>query len=228
MDEASPGKPVLTVALDVPSASILADQATIVQDLQFVMDGCKRLLAELAGPEDNRDPLMPLAIWTSAVIAYTRCFTKGGKRYGLTGEDVEKLPLQGAVMKFHKWILEERDRLTTHSANPFEVAQVAAALTPREKINRQVEGIMIFPTNQIVVSGVGVQQLGALASELAKQTADKMQEQQEVVLKDAQKLRLESLYELPSLGTWPPAPDTADDAGADGADAEGDAGQSEG
>ena len=48
MDAASPGKPMLTVALDVPSAYILADQAAIIQDLQFVMDGCKRLLAELA------------------------------------------------------------------------------------------------------------------------------------------------------------------------------------
>jgi len=38
MDAASPDKQMLTVALDVPSAYILSDQAAIIQDLQFVMD----------------------------------------------------------------------------------------------------------------------------------------------------------------------------------------------
>jgi hypothetical protein len=216
MDAALPSKPVLTVALDVPSAYILADQAAIIQDLQFVMDGCKRLLAELAKPEEDRDPLLPLAIWTSTVIAYTRCFSKG-KRFGLTTEDVEKLPLHGAVMKFHKWILEERNKLTAHSANPLEIAKVAAALTPPEKINRQVEGIVIFATSHIVIDDVGVRQLGGLASELAKQTAEKAQEQQDVVLKDAQKLSMESLYKLPPLRTLGGTEDTsqADTAGDD-------------
>ena len=39
-----------TVALDVPSAYVLADQASIIQDLQFVMDSCKRLLAGWPSP----------------------------------------------------------------------------------------------------------------------------------------------------------------------------------
>jgi hypothetical protein len=143
--------------------------------------------------------LLPLAIWTSTVIAYTRCFSKG-KRFGLTTEDVEKLPLHGAVMKFHKWILEERNKLTAHSANPFEIAKVAAALTPPEKINRRVEGIVIFATSHIVIDDVGVRQ-----------------EQQDVVLKDAQKLSLESLYKLPPLRTLGEAedPSEADTAGDD-------------
>lgn len=211
MDAALPDKPMLTVALDVPSAYILADQAAIIQDLQFVMDGCKRLLAELAKPEEDRDPLLPLAIWTSAVVAYTRCFSKG-KRFGLTTEDVQKLPLHGAVMKFHKWILEERDKMTAHSANPFEVAKVAAALTPAEQEKRRVEGIVIFATSHIVIDDVGVRQLGGLASELAKQTAEKAQEQQDVVLKDAQQLSIDSLYKLPPLRSWPPAQDADDTA----------------
>ena len=216
MDAASPDKPMLTVALDVPSAYILADQAAIIQDLQFVMDGCKRLLAELAKPEEERDPLLPLAIWSSAVVTYTRCFSKG-KRFGLTTEDVQKLPLHGAVMKFHKWILEERNKMTAHSANPFEIAKVAAALTPAEKDKRRVEGIVIYATSHIVIDDVGVRQLGGLASELAKQTAEKAQEQQDVVLKDAQKLSLESLYKLPPLRTLGEAedPSEADTAGDD-------------
>ena len=44
----APAAGTLTVALDVPSAQVLADQAAIIQDLQFVMECCKRLLTELA------------------------------------------------------------------------------------------------------------------------------------------------------------------------------------
>jgi hypothetical protein len=212
MDAALPDKPMLTVALDVPSAYILADQAAIIQDLQFVMDCCKRLLAELAKPEEDRDTILPLAIWSSAVVAYTRCFGKG-KRFGLTTEDVQKLPLHGAVMKFHKWIIEERNKLTAHSANPFEIAKVAAALSVPEQKERRVEGIVIFATSHIVIDDVGVRQLGGLASELAKQTAEKAQEQQDVVLSDAQQLNIDSLYKLPPLRTWPPADDDAEEAG---------------
>jgi len=107
MDAASPEKPMLTVGLDVPSAYILADQAAIVQELQFVIDCCKRLLGELAADEEERDGVLPLALWSSAVIAYARCFSKG-KKFGLTNEDVQKLPLHGAVMDFHKWFIEEK------------------------------------------------------------------------------------------------------------------------
>ena len=197
-----------TVALDVPSARVLADQASIIQDLQFVMDCCKRLLAELAKPEEERDPLMPLALWSSAVLAYGRCFGKG-KRFGLAAEDVRNLPLHGAVMKFHTWVLEERDKLAAHAPNPSAAAKVGAALSPPDKRARKVEGIVIFANSHVVIDDVGVRQLGGLASELAKQTAEKAQEQQDVVLKDAQRLDLDGLYQLPQLGTWPPAGDDA-------------------
>jgi hypothetical protein len=197
-----------TVALDVPSARVLADQAAIIQDLQFVMDCCKRLLTELAKPEEERDPLMPLALWSSAVLAYGRCFGKG-KRFGLTAEDVKNLPLHGAVMNFHTWVLEERDKLAAHAPNPSAAAKVGAALSPPDKRARKVEGIVIFANSHVVIDDVGVRQLGGLASELAKATAEKAQEQQDVVLKDAQRLDLDGLYQLPQLGTWPPAGDDA-------------------
>jgi hypothetical protein len=195
--------PMPTVAIDVPSAQILADQASIISELQFVMDCCKRLLADLAKPEEERDPLMPLALWSSAVLAYGRCFSKG-KRFALSNDDVRNLPLHGAVTKFHQWILEERDKLAARAANPAEGAKVGAALSPPEQKDRRVEGIVIFASSREVVDDTGVRQLGGLASELAKQTAEKAQEQQDVVLKDAQQLNLDSLYQQEPIGTWPP------------------------
>src|SRR5215469_16599490 len=90
---------MLTVPLEMESARVLADQAAIIADLQFVMDCCKRLLTELDKPEDQRDPVVPHALWSAALVAYARCFGKN-KRSGLTTEDVHSLPLQGAVMKY--------------------------------------------------------------------------------------------------------------------------------
>jgi hypothetical protein len=206
--------PMPTVAIDVPSAQVLADQASIISELQFVMDCCKRLLADLAQPEEERDPLMPLALWSSAVLAYGRCFSKG-KRFTLSNDDVRKLPLHGAVMKFHQWILEERDKLAARAANPAEGAKVGAALSAPEQKDRRVEGIVIFASSREVVDDTGVRQLGGLASELAKQTAEKAQEQQDVVLKDAQQLNLDSLYQQEPIGTWPPG--EPEDSAGDGA-----------
>ena len=175
------------------------------------MDCCKRLLTELARPEEDRDAVVPQALWSSALVAYARCFGKG-RRFGLATEDVRNLPLHGAVMKFHKWVIEERDKLTVHSANPFETAQVGAALSPPGQAERRVEGIAIFSASHVLIDAIGVRQLGGLASELAKQTAEKAQEQQDSVLADAQQLNMDSLYRLPPLRMRPPAADAAGDA----------------
>jgi hypothetical protein len=210
---ASPDPAMLTVALDVASAQILADQASIIQDLQFVMDCCKRLLTELTKPDEERDPIVPQALWSAALVAYARCFGQG-KRFGLSTEDVRSLPLQGEVMKYHKWVIGERDKLTRHPANPFDATKVGAALSPPDRAERRVEGIVILSTSRILVDDTGVRQLGGLASELAKQTAGKAQAQQDFALADAQQLNRDSLYKLPPLRMH----SAADDATGDAAD----------
>src|SRR5215468_1616388 len=209
-DGTSPEVPMLTVALDLPSAQILADQAGIIQDLQFVMDCCKRLLTELAKPEEGRDGIVPQALWSSALVAYARCFSKG-RRFGLATEDVQNLPLHGAVMNFHKWVIAERNKLAVHPADPFEAAKIGAALAPPGRAERRVEGIAIFSASHVLIDAIGVRQLGGLASELAKQTAEKAQEQQDSVLSDAQQLNLDGLYQLPPLQMRPPATGAAGD-----------------
>jgi hypothetical protein len=192
----------------MPSAQILADQTSVIQDLQFVMDCCKRLLTELARPEEDRDGVVPLALWSSALLAYARCFGEG-RRSGLTVADVRNLPLQGAVMKFHGWVIEECVKLTQHPSDPFESAKIGAALSPPGQKERRVEGIAIFSTSRVLIDVTGVRQLGGLASELAKQTAGKAQRQQDAVLSDAQQLDIGSLYGSPPLRTQPPAPGDA-------------------
>lgn len=201
MGDSNPAVPAnspLTVALDIPSAQVLADQAVIIQDLQFVMESCKRLLTELARPEEERDPVVPVALWSAALVAYARCFATG-QRFGLTADDVTSVPLQGEVLSYHKWVMRERNTATRHPANPFDAAVVGAALSAPETPSGQVEGIVILSTRHVLVDDTGVRQLGGLASELAKQTAERMKAQQDVVLADAQKLGPTRLYALPEV-----------------------------
>ena len=202
----------LTVALDLPSAQVLADQISTIQDLQFVMECCKRLLTELVKPEEERDAVVPQALWSAALMGYDRCFTKG-KRFGLTAEDVRSLPLEGQVMMFHNWVVDERNKLARHPANPYDVARVGAVLSPPPSSagqpERQVEGITVLSASHILVDGAGVRQLGALASELARQTAEKAQKQESTVLAEVQKIGLDKLYALPPL----PVGTAADDDG---------------
>jgi hypothetical protein len=202
-DRGSARVPALTVALDTPSARILADEASIINDLQFVMDCCKRLLTELARPQEERDGVVPQALWSSALVAYGRCFSED-RRSGLAIDDVQNLPLQGAVMKFHTWVIGEYDKLTAPPAGPYETAKVGAALSPPGQKKRRVEGIAVFSTSRVLIDVIGVRQLGGLASELAKQTAQKAEKQQDSVLTDAQQLDIDSLYESPPLSTERP------------------------
>ena len=190
----------LTVALDTPSARVLADQASIINDLQFVMDSCKRLLDELGRPQEDRDGVVPQALWSSALVAYARCFS-ADRRSGLAVDDVQNLPLQGAVMKFHTWVIEECGKLTAPPADPYEAVTIGAALASPGQKKRRVEGIAVFTTSRVLIDVIGVRQLGGLASELAKQTAQKAEKQQHEVLTDAQQLDLDGLYESPPLST---------------------------
>jgi hypothetical protein len=199
-DRGSVRVPALTVALDTPAARILADQASIINDLQFVMDCCKRLLTELDKPQEDRDGVVPQALWSSALVAYGRCFSED-RRSGLTIDDIQNLPLQGAVMKFHTWVIEEHGKLIAPSADPFEAATIGAALSPPGQGKRRVQGIAIFSASRVLIDVIGVRQLGGLASELAKQTAQKAEKQQDSVLKDAQRLDLDTLYDLPPLSS---------------------------
>lgn len=197
-------QPTVTVALELPSAQLLADQIATIHDLQFVMECCKRLLSELMKPEEEREAVVPQALWSAALTSYDRAFAKG-KKFGLTVDDVKALPLEGQVVKFHEWVVDERNTLGRHPTNPFDVARVGAVLSDRSKANPEVRGVTVLSASHILVDGAGVRQLGALASELAKQTAEKAQKQESTVAADAQKLGLDKLYAMAPLPVGAPS-----------------------
>jgi hypothetical protein len=70
---------------------------------------------------------------------------------------------------------------------------------------REVRGVTVLTASHILVDGAGVRQLGALASELAKQTAEKAQKQESMVVADTQQLGLDRLYTMTPLEVGAPA-----------------------
>jgi len=204
----------LTVGLELPSAQLLADQITTIKDLQFVMECCKRLLSELVKPGEEQDGVVPQALWSAALTAYDRCFARG-KKFGLTTEDVKSLPLEGQVVKFHEWAVSERNILGKHPTNPFDEARVGAVLADPNQADREVRGVTVLSASHILVDGAGVRQLGALASELAKQTAEKAQKQESTVAADAQKLGLDKLYAMAPLPVGAPSDKDDEDLGSE-------------
>src|ERR1700761_1630989 len=150
--------PSLTVALELPSAQLLADQIGTIHDLQFVMECCKRLLSELVKPDEEQDPVVPQALWSAALTAYDRAFAKG-KKFGLTVDDVKALPLEGQVVKFHEWVVDERNIIGRHPINPFDEARVGAVLADPAPGVREVRGVTVLTASHILVDGAGVRQL---------------------------------------------------------------------
>lgn len=197
-----------TVPLDVASAQVFADQLSIIQDLRFVQACCGRLLSILAQAEDERDVVLLKALWSSAMVAYARCFSSG-KRFGLSKSDVESLPLEGEVTEFHTWLIDMRNKHVAHSVNPFEIVKVGAVLSPPDRPQRQVEGVAALSMNYILPDEAGVRQLGSLAVALTNQTREKARIQESKVLADARKLNIDELCALQSLRTYAPPPDAA-------------------
>ena len=78
-----PQSPVYEI--DSPVARKLADLFGISQDLNHVMSATQILLSQ---PLDEIDPTMKDALWSSALMAYGRCFLSG-VREKLLDKDVE-------------------------------------------------------------------------------------------------------------------------------------------
>lgn len=128
-------EPMPTVALDSPSAKVLADLGSVHQDLVFVTNCCERLLPLLE--QEEKDAVLIQALWTAAVVAYTRCFV-GDKRLGI-GED-SFVGLEGDVVELHRLVLSMRNKHIAHSVNPFEVVRVGVVLSPQSSPVRKVRG----------------------------------------------------------------------------------------
>lgn len=185
--------PAAVRALEDPAAKELAELAAIFDELQTVLRCCERLVSELSGSEP--DDLILEAVWTTAVLSYTRCFRAGSKTTTLTEEDVSATGLQGEVLEWHKVLLQLRKHYADPALNPRERFAVGAAQDP----HGQPSGIAITSTSQPQLDDVTVRQTGALAYHLGRLVDKRITEQQEKVLGRASAMTKSELDRLPVI-----------------------------
>lgn len=154
--------PELLRRLESPSASVLAELAAMFEDLQTVLRCCERLVAELAG-DGEPDEVLVEAVWTMALLCYTRCFSPGESGTALTEADLTAAESQGAVLQWHAVLLQLRDHYADPSANPRERFSVGVAQDERGT----AAGVAITSARQPLVDDLTVRQTGAIAFALS-------------------------------------------------------------
>jgi len=194
-------QPTLVRQLDIPAARELADLAAVLDDLQTVLQCCERLVTDLADPSGSGDDVVREALWTTAVLSYTRCFTdsRGGRegRPGtvLTEDDVTATSLQGEVLEWHKVLRRVRRHYADPATNPREQFSVGVAQDSRGQAN----GIAITSTRQPALDDLTVRQTGALAYELSQLVDQRMTEHQRAVAEAAEAMSKNDLDRLPTI-----------------------------
>jgi hypothetical protein len=193
----SPPRPAEVRQLLAPSALALADLAGIFEDLQIVLRCCERLMAELQpGPgRQSPDDLALEAFWSTAVLAYGRCFTAGARGQQLTTEDVKATGLTGDVLGWHAALEQVRRHFADATLNPRENFSVGVA---RDDAGAAA-GVAVTSTRPPLVDEVTVRQTGAVAFALSRIVDARIGEQQQVVFTVAAGMSAAELEALPLL-----------------------------
>lgn len=187
--------------VDYKESRNLADLGSILQDLTFTIEICKRLIQLLK--DDSQDPVLLESFWTAALIHYVRCFTSG-KRYGLSKGIFEDLP--GDAIEVHEFYKNLRDKHIAHSVSPYEQPEVGLILSPKDSGEKKVIGVATLSMRHICTTVEGVKDLSRLATVLRKKVATLAKECEDKVLEVGKSLPIDELYSRTRLRTVAPGP----------------------
>lgn len=185
--------------LRTPAALELADLAAIFDDLQFVLQCCERLLAELG--RKKTDDVLIESLWVAALSSYMRCFRSGERGTSLTEDDLTATGLKGKVVEWHRQLGKLRDFYVEGATNPREM--FSAGVT--RSTSGAAEGLVITSVPQPNLDETTVQQTGRLAFELGRVLDERIKVQQQKVFQAAEKMSAASLDQLPTIEVGPPA-----------------------
>ena len=181
--------------LELPEAQELARLAAVFEDLQYVLKCCEHLVTALGSPDAGpvrvqSDDALVEALWTGALIGYTRCFS--GRTAVLMDADLKELDLEGDVTGFHEMVKKLRDHYASRHTNPRESFTIGAAQNNDGRPN----GIAVVSTPRPIVDDTTVRLLGRVAYALSGLIDARMQETQNRVLGAAGKLSPAELARL--------------------------------
>lgn len=196
------GRSVEARRLDGPEAVELAELAAVADDVQHVLACCERLVVALAPPRPappgaGQDVALVEALWTSALLAYTRVFAP--RAGGLTTADLDALELPGDVLGFHGLLLRLREQYAAVDTNPRERCSVGVV----EDDGGEPVGVAVLAAPLPSVDEGAARQLGRLAFALHSTVDARMGEAQARVLQRARALSREELAALPLVRADP-------------------------
>jgi hypothetical protein len=101
-----------TRSLDLPETRLLADLYSVWYDFDLAVTCLDRLIQLLSVETSEPDPILQHAMWTTAVVHYTRCFTSGQRQRVLTSATISRhLPQQSEL---HQWLMDLRNKHLAH------------------------------------------------------------------------------------------------------------------
>ena len=166
--------------VDYEEARHLADLVSTAQDLGYVVEVCDCLLAMVSdGVEDS---VLSQAYWSSALVAYVRCFATG-VRAPLTEADVATL--EGDGLEAHRIFKSMRDKHIAHSVNPFEQILVGVMLPPTGSDEVGVQGVATLSANLVTLSEEWITLLRNLARMLREMVVQRARNAEDAVLQVA-------------------------------------------
>jgi hypothetical protein len=183
--------------LSLPEADDLVRVSAVFEDLQHVLRCCEHLVGALGSPAAARpggdaDGALVEALWTSALVAYARCFSE--ETQVLSSADLDALELPGEVTAFHDALLRLRDHYASRHVNPRETLSVGAAASEGAPV-----GVAVVSAPHPSVDDTTVRQLGRIAYSLSGLLDGRMREMQDRVLGRARQLDREEFAALPLM-----------------------------
>ena len=197
-DDASDGAPQTVYEMRTPAAREVADLLAMQQDLTFVWEACD-LLLDMPTDDPGLQALLTRALWSSALIAYARCFATG-KRLGLNDNDVRRVPNGDEALKFHRKMLDLRNKHIAHSVNPLELIKIGVMVGTLSRDDKEgVTGLVTLFGADWQPHPANIDGLRRLADALLAVVMERAEEQTPALRKAADELGLDKIKGWPEL-----------------------------
>jgi len=181
--------------IETPAAQDLAGIAGVVFDLSFAADAVARLLAI---PEKARDDnTLTRALWSSALIAYMRCFSEG-VRYSLNPTIFSAIPAADVA---HQFFRDLRNKHIAHPVNAFEDCGVGLLVPPD---TTEVSGVGELLWFQVTPDEQKMKVFQSLTQHALQWANAERQRLTSVVIAEGRKLSKQELHNLKPPRLTPP------------------------
>lgn len=169
------------------------------RDLQHVTFLTKKAF-ETADDGKNTDPLTRL-YFENALISYARPFATG-VRNRLRPEEIFRD--RDNALSYHKYLIEQRNKLVAHNVNPFEETIVGVLVDSKN----QLVGVGNLTGRLVAFMKSDYDQFNKLANTVLQFINEKLQKLDQEVLAQAQQLLPEELSKLETVRFTVPGPES--------------------